>query len=339
MEDKKMNMSERQKSNSLFLCPVEVRSPEPKEELSSPQQGSLFDRKKYQKEYNKKYYLENKERLSKYWKQWYQKNKEHIKQYDKEYFERNKERILKRNRKNWEKYYLENKGKISEYRKEYEKKNPEKIKEKKKRFKKTHPNYTKDYFQKNKLILFEKQKKYNREHRTEINQWSKEYYQKNKEKVKGYKKKYKKTHRNYVNKKRRENYQKCREELCEKKRLKRHQKGENKRYRWEIKGIPDRIHKQRYLARKRNAGDLPIERIQQVYEDNIKKYGTLTCYLCYKPIEFGKDCLEHKISPLKGGTNAYENLAISHQNCNNAKWKRTEEEYRAWLAQKEGSNG
>ena len=33
---------------------------------------------------------------------------------------------------------------------------------------------------------------------------------------------------------------------------------------------------------------------QQVYEDNIKQYGTLTCYLCEEKIEFGLDNLEHK---------------------------------------------
>jgi len=76
------------------------------------------------------------------------------------------------------------------------------------------------------------------------------------------------------------------------------------------------------------AGILTIQTIQQVYEDNIKKYGTLTCYLCLKPIEFKKDCLEHKTPLSRNGTNKYENLAVAHGSCNNKKHSKTEEEYR-----------
>jgi len=68
--------------------------------------------------------------------------------------------------------------------------------------------------------------------------------------------------------------------------------------------------------------------IQQVYEDNIKKYGTLTCYLCLKAIEFRKDHLEHKTPLSRGGTNAIENLDIACQHCNNTKHTKTEAEFR-----------
>ena len=73
---------------------------------------------------------------------------------------------------------------------------------------------------------------------------------------------------------------------------------------------------------------LSIETIKLVYEDNIKKYGTLTCYLCLKSIEFGKDCLEHKVPLSRGGTSLYENLGIAHRGCNSRKGRRTEEEYK-----------
>lgn len=68
--------------------------------------------------------------------------------------------------------------------------------------------------------------------------------------------------------------------------------------------------------------------IQRVYEGNIKKYGTLTCYLCDKQIAFGKDHLEHKVPLFRGGTNLYENLAVACQKCNLSKHVKTEEEYR-----------
>jgi len=62
--------------------------------------------------------------------------------------------------------------------------------------------------------------------------------------------------------------------------------------------------------------DLTIEIIQRVYEDNIKKYGTLTCYLCFNPIEFGNDSLEHSIPLTREGSNDYKNLGVAHKICN-----------------------
>lgn len=68
--------------------------------------------------------------------------------------------------------------------------------------------------------------------------------------------------------------------------------------------------------------------IQLIYENNIKKYGTLTCYLCLKYINFGDDNLEHKIPISRGGINEYNNLAVAHKNCNCKKHSKTEKEYR-----------
>lgn len=82
-------------------------------------------------------------------------------------------------------------------------------------------------------------------------------------------------------------------------------------------------HKRKLLV-----SDLTPQIIQQVYEDNIKKFGTLTCYLCLNPIVFGKDTLEHKQPLARGGTNEYSNLAIACQRCNCKKHAKTEKEYR-----------
>lgn len=84
---------------------------------------------------------------------------------------------------------------------------------------------------------------------------------------------------------------------------------------------------QRRFAIRRGGGILKKETIQGVYEDNIKKYGTLTCYLCLKSIEFGKDALEHNIPLSRGGTNEKENLEIAHKGCNSRKKDLTAEEY------------
>lgn len=83
-----------------------------------------------------------------------------------------------------------------------------------------------------------------------------------------------------------------------------------------------------YDQRKRSMRkDLTGATVQLVYEDNIKKYGTLTCYLCLKPIPFGKDQLEHKIPLVRGGSNNYDNLAIACKHCNCTKHSKTIEEF------------
>jgi 5-methylcytosine-specific restriction endonuclease McrA len=118
-------------------------------------------------------------------------------------------------------------------------------------------------------------------------------------------------------------------------------RGYNKKYYLNNKAKITNTHKiyrlnnkllyQKHKALKVYGGELAIETLQQVYEDNIKKNGTLTCYLCLKPIEFGKDSLEHKIPKTKGGTNEKENLAVSCIKCNIRKGSRTEEEFKTLL--------
>jgi 5-methylcytosine-specific restriction endonuclease McrA len=68
--------------------------------------------------------------------------------------------------------------------------------------------------------------------------------------------------------------------------------------------------------------------LQQVYEENIAKYGTLTCYLCLKPILFGNDQLEHKIPLSRGGSNERSNLDVACQKCNYKKHNKTETEFK-----------
>lgn len=110
----------------------------------------------------------------------------------------------------------------------------------------------------------------------------------------------------------------------------RHKKGVSKKYNSQTTGMKytKKQANQMYKRRVRVGGKLPIERIQQVYEDNIKKYGTLTCYLCLEAIKFGKDSIDHKVPLSRGGSNEYGNLAIACRKCNCKKHTKTEEEYR-----------
>ena len=85
---------------------------------------------------------------------------------------------------------------------------------------------------------------------------------------------------------------------------------------------------------------LTIATVRRVYEDNIKKYGVLTCYLCGKPIVFGderlKDSLDHSTPVTREGSNNYENLGIAHLVCNLKKGTKTLEEYNAVIELKKG---
>ena len=80
------------------------------------------------------------------------------------------------------------------------------------------------------------------------------------------------------------------------------------------------------------------ETIKSVYERNLKKYGILTCELCFKPIVVGQESLEHFI-PLSRqkefpnrDLNALNNLGLAHwsnskENCNQRKFTKTLEEW------------
>lgn len=81
-------------------------------------------------------------------------------------------------------------------------------------------------------------------------------------------------------------------------------------------------------AKRKALGNITREIVQKVYEENIKNFGTLTCYLCLKPIEFGQDCLEHKHPVSKGGTNDRNNLDIAHRGCNSRKKNMSIQEYK-----------
>jgi len=95
-----------------------------------------------------------------------------------------------------------------------------------------------------------------------------------------------------------------------------------------------KLRRKKYKYNKKQAGKLTIKTIQLVYEDNIKRYGTLTCYLCLKPIKMQKEHLEHKTPLSRGGSNDYENLGISCSQCNIRKRNKTVDEYFEYLNNK-----
>ena len=97
----------------------------------------------------------------------------------------------------------------------------------------------------------------------------------------------------------------------------------------------------KYKLQRLAAGDVTVELIQMVYEDNIKKHGTLTCHYCKQKILLGNDQLEHKTPIYRGGKNDYDNFAVSCKRCNCRKHTKTEKEFFQFLCRKQiiGDNG
>jgi len=86
-------------------------------------------------EWQKEYYVKNKEQIDKHQKEYYEKNKEKFK----EYYEKNKEQMDKRSKRYYEKnkelfkeYYAKNKERIYQQQKEYYAKNKERINQRQK---------------------------------------------------------------------------------------------------------------------------------------------------------------------------------------------------------------
>jgi len=93
-----------------------------------------------------------------YHKKWYEKNKERISKQQKEYYEKNKERILKQQKGYVKEYYEKNKERISKQQKEYYEKNKERLKEYYEKNKERKKEYDKKHYEKNKERINERKK-------------------------------------------------------------------------------------------------------------------------------------------------------------------------------------
>ena len=51
---------------------------------------------------------------------------------------------------------------------------------------------------------------------------------------------------------------------------------------------------------------------------NLNEYGTMTCEICKKPLNYGKrkrlGTIDHKLPKSKGGTAKLQNLQVAHKN-------------------------
>ena len=188
------------------------------------------------------------------------------------------------------------------------------------------------------------QENYNEQHKEEIREYHKRWYRvpenKRKFKLRGqspekkeYNKLYRQKNKKYLNEYAKQ-WKQSPEGILARKKYQQSLKAKTCRKRF-LQSPRGKLHKKIYgTKRYSKTRDLTFTIIQQVYEDNIKLYGTLTCYLCLEPIIFGNDHLEHKIPLSRGGTNKRYNLDVSCKGCNCKKSTRTETEYRKELLSK-----
>ena len=175
-------------------------------------------------------------------------------------------------------------------------------------------------------------KNYRSENRLKCLSATQKWREENANHVKSYRDEYRLKHKEYFKKKMAEWTSDNREKVNESHRAWRNSnknlvallsKGYKKRF---FEKHPFKI--KQYGVYGRTGEHISYDLIQSVYEDNIKKYGTLTCYLCFDAVEFGKDSLEHKTPSKRGGDNSKSNLGVAHIMCNTLKGNLTEKEYR-----------
>lgn len=99
------------------------------------------ENKEHIAEYNKNYFLENKEYNNERCSIYREENKEHIAEYNKNYYLENKEYINERNKQ----YREENKEQIGAYKKQYQEENKEYIAEYKKQYREENKEYIAEY--------------------------------------------------------------------------------------------------------------------------------------------------------------------------------------------------
>ena len=193
--------------------------------------------------------------------------------------------------------------------------------------------YQKQYQQDNKECLAMYKKQYQKDNKEKITKSNKQCYLENKEKInkrnrqwykdnKEHCSEYYQDNREYISKRAKKYHSKNKEHLTEY--LKQWKQTPIGRA-----SIKADCHNRRAMTR-----DLTKETVQRVYEDNIKQFGTLTCVLCFKPVEFKDSSLDHLTPLSRGGSNDYDNFGVAHFKCNMKKQAMTLDE---WFAKTENN--
>lgn len=187
-------------------------------------------------------------------------------------------------------------------------------------------HWNKQYRQDNKEYCLEYSKQYYQNNKEKYKKLANQYYLIHKEQMDNYRKQWRKDNKEHMIKYREDNKEK---EIKQGKQWREdneeHCREYNKQYRQTLSGKAS--SRARSQNRRTLLKDLTKETVQRVYEDNVKKYGVLTCYLCFKPIINNDDSLDHSTPLIRGGSNNYKNLGIAHLSCNNQKYTKTLSEW------------
>jgi 5-methylcytosine-specific restriction endonuclease McrA len=199
--------------------------------------------------------------------------------YDKEYRIKHKERIRIQRKQ----YRLKNKDKIKESNKSYRLKNFDKIKATKKKWADNNPE---------KLKIIQKR-------------WD----DKNPDKVKLKYKRYRKTHKEQRRKYRAEHKEQRATYYIKNK------EGVNKQMRIYKKTPAGKLAIKRALMKRRVGGEVKKGDISKLLNENIFKYGIITCEKCKEQCPYNYH-IDHIIPVSKGGGNNYNNFQILCACCN-----------------------
>jgi hypothetical protein len=189
-------------------------------------------------------------------------------------------------------YRLEHKAEIANAKKMQAQLHPEKVRARRERYKRAHPDRVratqKRYAQVHPENGRFRQKRYRKAHPDRVAAKNKRWTEGNLEHIIAYRKRYRQT---------------------------------------EVYKLSARVNSHNQKTKRAIVGHLSLGTVQQVYEDNIKKYGTLTCELCFDVIVFGNDSIEHSIPIVRGGTHERSNLGVAHLPCNLFKGRMTLDEW------------
>jgi len=263
--------------------------------------GKMFDEKEW--------CIQNKKKIKEYRRKFYLRHREELKRKSQEYRDKHIEKVRK---KNMEYYYQHREKRIAD-REKYSILHKEEQKEYNRKYRDGHKEKAKSYMQEYWEGHAKEKKEYFRKHHTKCLEYS------------------------------RKSKAKYRKEYNDKIREMRHQKGIAKKYNLMlgISGTPayQKVKSMEHRYKFKNAGELIIQTIQEIYDENIiNNGGVLRCIYCGKELTNKKATLEHKQPLSRSGTNDKENLAIACRSCNSGKRDKTEAEYREWLDARKFAN-
>ena len=138
------------------------------------------------RDYLKQYNKDHKDERKQYYTQYYKDNKEEIKQLHTQYYEDNKEEI-----KQHQKHYRENnKDKIRQYREDNKDTLKQRQKEYRKQYYKDNKEKEQQYYENNKEYIKQRQKQHRKQNNEDIKEKAKQYRENNKEQISKQKKQY-----------------------------------------------------------------------------------------------------------------------------------------------------